>query len=123
MKKFLVGLVLLALSACATFGSPETPNQKLYAAVSGYGVAVAAAADYAESPGANKAIVKRLDAAANDPSVVASLKYAQAWAVCKNSDALTVNGVNCTTFTFNDSLAYKAAIVIQGAASALAARK
>lgn len=119
MKRSLGLCAALALSACSTLGTPE---QGMYAAYATYSIALKGAADYAESPTAEPAIVHTMNAANQRPEVKAAVTYGRAYVLCQGSNASSVPGVNCALFDFRASTASAYAITLRSVATALLPR-
>lgn len=118
MRKYILG-GLFALSACATVGNPSTPAQKLYATVGAYDAALAGANAYAAQPGADPAVVHRLNV--TNQSTLPAVKFARAYPACK-SGATEFQGTPCLSFDFSTQGILANTIVLQSAIVALQQR-
>ena len=115
MKKILMLLGCLALSACATLGSPNTDGQKLYAALSVYEVATHAAADYATSSNANPTVVQALDKAVSSPESHTAVDFAKTYVECKGGNA----DPKCKLYNFSGSNLVRYTLVLTNLANQL----
>ena len=116
--KHLILAVLALVSACTTPGT-LTAGQSLYAALGSYGIAVAAAKDYALSPTANKAVVVRLNDLNQAPATKAVVAYAHAYVDCagRNDTAST-----CLSLDFTPETVARNAVALRGVIAQLGAR-
>ena len=117
--KRLMNLCALALSACVT---PSSPEQGMYAAYATYGIALKAAADYAEGPTADPVIVHKLNAANQRDEVKTAAAYGKAYVLCGRNSTAVVPGVDCSLFDFRASTAQAYAITLRSVATALLTR-
>lgn len=122
MRYFLVFACLFA-SACTTVERMDTPSQKLFAALSAYQVAVAAAADYAETPTANREVVVALDNVINSDEMKGAVSYARAWAACGGVADGVALSFDCSTFNFSDLTVSQYALIITSGAQKLLRRR
>lgn len=116
----LIILAALALSACVT---PGSVNQGIYAAYGTYSIALKAAADYAEGPTAEPAVVARLNAVNQRSETKAAVTYGKAYVLCQGDPKATpIAGVDCSLFDFRASTAQAYAITLRSVATALLTR-
>lgn len=119
MRKLLLALALLPLAACATVDQ-GTPAQRLYEAQASYGVALAAAVDYAESPTAAPGIVHELNVA--NKAVQPALAYSRGFILCRGSNVPSTAAVDCAKFDFRPTTISSYAIVLRSAAVSILTR-
>lgn len=98
MRKLLVLALGAGLVACV---APKTPEQGMYEAFGAYSAAVAAAADYAEGPTADPAVVRALNAVNQSTAVAAARGFGRAYVLCRGSNATVAPGVDCAAFAFD----------------------
>jgi hypothetical protein len=93
--------IVLALSACSSI-PVKTQAQGLYAAYGTYEAAQGAFATYAESPGANPAIVHAVRRAKDSEGARTAIAFGRAYAACHgDSTAVSaVPGIACAQFSF-----------------------
>lgn len=97
MKRLFLPLAaLLSLSGCI---GGLTPGQTLYATLGSYEAASAGAADYANSPTASPAVVRRLNQANQAAQPV--VKYARIYVQCKGKNETVIEGVDCRALDFS----------------------
>ncbi len=116
MKKLFAIAAMLLLAACATVGSPA---QGIYAAYATYSIAVKTAADYAEGPTAEPAIVAKMNAANKRPDVQDAVRYGRAYVLCAGQPSGVVGDVQCQLFDFRASTASGYALLLRNTAYAL----
>lgn len=122
---FMIGGTAVALACstlitgCAPLGNPATPAQQLYAGLGAYSAALEGATTYAEAPGADPAIVMKLDLVNKKIEPVAFV--AQAYRTCAGG-ASGVQGKACSTFDFSPATLITDAQLLRDAALALQER-
>jgi hypothetical protein len=123
MRLILLAAALAGPAMLAGCVTPGSAKQGLYQAYGSYSIALGAAADYAESPTADPAIVRRLNAANRAEPVQFAIKYGRAYVQCSGSNATVVPGVDCTGWDFRSKTASGYAIVLRSLATSLLVRK
>lgn len=121
LAKLIIAMIgALGLAGCATM-SGGTPAQRLFEARGDYVIAVQAAADYAESPGANPVIVRVLKAAKDQAQP--SVDYVDAYVGChaKATGSVTIGAkhIDCATFSFTATSISGTALALRNAAASL----
>jgi len=99
-----LGSIALAMSLPSCVGG-LTPHQSMYAAYGSYAAALHSAADYAEQPSADRAIVSRLNAINKSAGVKAAVTYGRAYTACQGTNTAVVSGIDCAAFDFRASTA------------------
>lgn len=121
MKRLIFTPALAMLAGCATMQG-ASPSQSIYAAYATYGIALNAAAEYAQSPTASPAIVRHLNAANQRPETKAAVTYGRAYVLCQGNPTTVTPGVDCSIFDFRPATAQAYAITIRAVVAELATR-
>ena len=119
MKRILSLIAYVALAACATVG---TPGQTLFEAFGAYRLALGAAADYAQTPTANHALVVAMNDANQSPAVQTTVTAARAYVLCRGSNMAVVAGVDCAAQDFRPTTLSGYAITLRNIAAKLSER-
>lgn len=112
---FLMTGCLALLAACATVGSPDTPGQKVYAALSVYEVATHAAAEYAVSPTANPTVVKAMDSVVSSSEARTATDFAKTYVSCQSVST----DAKCKLYNFSGSNLVKYSLILSSLANQL----
>jgi len=125
-KLIIAIIAALGLTSCATIGSGASPAQKLFEARGYYNVVKAAAVDYAESPTADRRVVREI--AHIRDLAQPSVDYVDAYVACRAEGQATarirgvVDPVDCRTFNFSAASISGAAIALRTAATQILAK-
>jgi hypothetical protein len=119
--RILLFLPILALAACATVPT-VTPAQGMYAALGAFESAQHVAADYAESPTADPAIIHKIATIKNAPATQAAVRFGEAFRACDGRSTTVVPGLQCSMFDFSAASLNTYAVSLRGVAAALLTR-